>query len=196
MMTMEGDSRPVRAPQDLRRARTRGDARDTVRRAQPWQCRCGRCAPRQCGRHGHEVGDDTARHPATSAGVRMTGVVGGDVGRGRYTGKILDDAMTTQPKLWLGHARYEFHGRVHSFVADLHITENDGIVPITATIQGTVTSGWLKGAHVTGQYRPAGHLPDPHARERLRHHLLPGQPPPRALIAETGAAPYLTHIWS
>ncbi len=100
-------------------------------------------------------------NPATSAGVRMTGVVGGDVGSGSYVGKILDDAMTTQPKLWLGHARYEFRGREHSFVADLHITENDGIVPITATLQGTVTRGWLKGAHVTGQYRQRDTCPIP-----------------------------------
>jgi hypothetical protein len=99
--------------------------------------------------------------PATSAGVRMTGVVGGDVGRGRYVGKILDDAMTTQPKLWLGHARYGFHGRMHSFVADLHITENDGIVPVTATVKGIVTRGWLKGAYVTGQYRQLDACPIP-----------------------------------
>ena len=99
--------------------------------------------------------------PTTLAGIRMTGVVGGDVGRGRYRGRVLDDAATTQPKLWLGHARYEFHGRAHSFVADLHITENDAIVPITATIQGIVTGGWLKGARVTGRYRQWDTCPIP-----------------------------------
>ncbi len=99
--------------------------------------------------------------PATLAGIHMTGIVGGDVGPGRYRGKVIDDATTTQPKLWLGHARYEFHGRAHWFVADLHITENDGLVPITATIQGIVTRGWLKGAHVTGQYREWDTCPIP-----------------------------------
>ena len=83
----------------------------------------------------------------------MAGVVGGDVGRGRYTGLIIGDDTTTQPGFWLGHARYEFHGRWHSFIADLHITENDMVNPVTATIQGVVTRGWLKGAQVTGQYQ-------------------------------------------
>jgi hypothetical protein len=91
--------------------------------------------------------------PTTLAGVEMAGVVGGDVGRGRYTGLIIGDDTTTLPGFWLGHARYEFHGRRHSFIADLQITENDTVNPITATIAGVVTRGWLRGAQVTGQYR-------------------------------------------
>ena len=75
----------------------------------------------------------------------MAGIVGGDVGRGRYAGLILGDDTTSKPGFWLGHARYEFHGRKHTFIADVHITENDTTDPITATISGTVTSGWLDG---------------------------------------------------
>jgi hypothetical protein len=91
--------------------------------------------------------------PSTNTGAVMAGVVGGDVGRGRYAGLVLGDDTTTQPGFWLGHARYEFRGRKHFFAADLHITENDTVVPVTATIEGVVTTGWMKGAHVTGQYR-------------------------------------------
>jgi len=99
--------------------------------------------------------------PTTNAGAVMAGVVGGDVGRGRYAGLVLDDDTTTQPGFWLGHARYEFHGRKHFFAADLHITENDTVVPVTATIQGIVTTGWMKGARVTGQYRQWDACPIP-----------------------------------
>jgi hypothetical protein len=113
------------------------------------------------GRHHHRSADVTftkwvtslPADPATQAGVNMAGVVGGDVGRGRYVGLIIGDDTTTMPGFWLGHALYEFHGHKHFFVADLHITEDDTTVPITATIEGVVIKGWLKGARVTGQYR-------------------------------------------
>ena len=92
--------------------------------------------------------------PATAAGVFMAGVVGGDVGRGRYAGLIISDDTTSQPGFWLGHARYELYGSRHTVIADVHITEDDRTPAlITATIQGVVTRGWLKGAQVTGQYR-------------------------------------------
>ena len=99
-------------------------------------------------------------NPPSLAGVDMLGVVGGDVGRGRYTGKVLGDDLSV-PGFWLGHARYEFHGEDHSFVADLHITENDTTVPVTAVIRGIVTKGWLKGAQVTGEYRQWDTCPIP-----------------------------------
>ena len=83
----------------------------------------------------------------------MAGVVGGDVGPGRYAGQVLGDDTTSMPGFWLGHARYEFYGKKHSFIADVHIIENDTTVPITAVIHGVVTSGWLKGEPVTGEYR-------------------------------------------
>jgi hypothetical protein len=91
--------------------------------------------------------------PSTQAGVQMAGVVGGDVGRGRYAGLVISDDTTSMPGFWLGHARYEFYGHKHFFIADLQITENDTTTPITATIEGVVIKGWLKGARVTGQYR-------------------------------------------
>ena len=92
--------------------------------------------------------------PSTAAGVLMRGIVGGDVGRGRYAGEVLSDDTTSQPGFWLAHARYEFYGRTHTFIAHLQITEDDRTPAlITATIEGVVTHGWLKGAHVTGHYR-------------------------------------------
>ena len=96
----------------------------------------------------------------TSAGVGMAGVVGGAVGRGAYAGRIIDDD-TSQAGFWLGHARYEFHGRKHAFSADLHIIENDAVVPNTATLLGVVTSGWLKGAEVSGDYTTFDPCPIP-----------------------------------
>ena len=107
------------------------------------------------------MGDDTARRSGDARRHPHDGHRRRRCRPGRYRGKVIDDATTTQPRLWLGHARYEFHGRAHWFVADLHITENDGLVPITATIQGIVTRGWLKGAHVTGQYREWDTCPIP-----------------------------------
>lgn len=99
--------------------------------------------------------------PSTLAGVHMAGVVGGDVGRGRYVGKVLGDDTTSRPGFWLGHARYGFHGRKHTFVASVHITENDTVVPITATIRGVVKKGWLKGARVRGEYTQRDSCPIP-----------------------------------
>ena len=112
------------------------------------------------GRHHHRSADVTftkwattlPADPSTSAGVLMVGVVGGDVGDGVYAGEILDDDTASMPGFWLGHARYEFHGSKHFFIADMHITENDTVVPNTATLVGIVTDGWLKGAKVTGEY--------------------------------------------
>jgi hypothetical protein len=99
--------------------------------------------------------------PSTLAGVGMAGVVAGDVGPGRFAGLVIGDDTTSQPGFWLGHARYEFHGRDHTFVADVHITQNNATVPITATISGVVTDGWLKGARVSGMYRQWDSCPIP-----------------------------------
>jgi hypothetical protein len=90
-------------------------------------------------------------NPPSFAGVSMAGIVGGDVGDGRYAGEVLSDDLSV-PGVWLGHARYEIYGQKHSFIADLHIRENDTVNPATATITGVVTHGWLKGAPVTGEY--------------------------------------------
>jgi hypothetical protein len=85
------------------------------------------------------------------AGVSMAGVVGGDVGNGRYAGKVLSDDLS-HPGFWLAHARYEVYGKKHSFIADVHIIENDTTTPARALISGVVTQGWLKGARLTGEY--------------------------------------------
>jgi hypothetical protein len=90
-------------------------------------------------------------NPPSFAGVSMAGVVGGAVGDGRYAGLVLSDDLSV-PGFWLAHARYEFHGEEHSFIADVHVTENDTTVPATAVISGVITRGWLKGAHLTGGY--------------------------------------------
>ena len=121
------------------------------------------------GRHHHRSADVTftkwvttlPADPSTFAGIDMVGVVGGDVGRGRYAGQVLGDDTVSMPGFWLGHARYGFYGHKHFFIADMHITENDGVVPITATLEGVVVKGWLKGARVTGEYTAFDTCPIP-----------------------------------
>jgi hypothetical protein len=90
-------------------------------------------------------------HPPSNAGISMAGVVGGDVGEGLYAGKVLSDNLTV-PGFWLAHARYEFYGNEHHFIASVHVKENDMTNPATAVITGVITHGWLKGAHLTGKY--------------------------------------------
>ena len=99
--------------------------------------------------------------PSTLAGILMAGVVGGDVGVGRYAGKVISDDTTSMPGFWLAHVHYGFHGRKHTFVADLQITENDTTNPVTATIRGVVSTGWLKGARVSGNYVQRDSCPIP-----------------------------------
>ena len=91
-----------------------------------------------------------ANYPSL-AGVSMAGVVGGDVGGGTFTGEVLSDNLSV-PGFWLANARYEFHGEKHSFIADVHVTENDTTTPATAVVTGVVTQGWRKGARLTGGY--------------------------------------------
>lgn len=86
---------------------------------------------------------------ATAFPFDMLGVVGGDVGDGTYSGELLskvDDGTTSAL-----HAIYHFNGRKHSFTADLFITQSDATGAGIVTI-GVVTSGWLKGAQVTGGF--------------------------------------------
>ena len=97
--------------------------------------------------------------PSTLAGIHMTGIVGGDVGTGLYRGLVISDDTVTQPGFWLAHARYDFFGRDHWLIADLHITEDDRGSTVTATIKGFVTAGWMFGAQVTGQYTQYGACP-------------------------------------
>jgi len=85
------------------------------------------------------------------AGVLMEGIVGGDVGNGVYAGEVISDDLT-QPGFWLANAQYEFYGKKHSFIADVHVTQTLGNTPDTAVITGVITQGWLKGAQLTGEY--------------------------------------------
>ncbi len=89
-------------------------------------------------------------NPPSMAGVLMAGVVGGDVGIGRYAGEVLSDDLTQEPAFWLANARYEFHGRKHTFIADVHVTQDE--VAGIGVITGVITRGWLKGAQITGEY--------------------------------------------
>lgn len=90
--------------------------------------------------------------PSTLAGVLMVGVIGGDAGDGHFAGAVLSDDKTSRPGFWLARVRYEFHGDEHSFTLDVRVTEDDTKSPITATLRGVVTKGWLKGARMTGEY--------------------------------------------
>jgi hypothetical protein len=67
----------------------------------------------------HWLTDVHADPLATHAEAEMAGVVDGDVGPGRFVGQLINSDLTTRPGFWLGHARYEFSGQRHSFVADV-----------------------------------------------------------------------------
>lgn len=98
---------------------------------------------------------------STLAGVLMVGVVAGDVGDGRFAGEVLSDDTTSMPGFWLANVRYEFYGSEHSFITHIRVTEDDTKLPITATIRGVVTTGWLSGARVTGEYTQHDSCPVP-----------------------------------
>ena len=87
--------------------------------------------------------------PAPGVLVNMAGVVGGDVGRGTFTGEVLsiDGAGLPEAPLFI-HAHYHFNGRFHFFTADVHVTQ----ILNKAVIIGVVTDGWLEGNLVEGEY--------------------------------------------
>jgi hypothetical protein len=89
-------------------------------------------------------------HPPSRVGVPLSGVVGGAVGIGSFTGIVLSDDLTV-PGFWLGQDQFGFSGQKHSFVADVHITHN--ATTGVAVITGVVTQGWLKGAQLSGEYK-------------------------------------------
>jgi len=92
----------------------------------------------------------TSQPNPTFAGAIMAGVVGGDVGNGVYAGEVLTEDFSDYPAFWIANARYEFHGEKHSFIADVHVVQNN--TTNTAEITGVITQGWLKGAQLTGEY--------------------------------------------
>lgn len=90
----------------------------------------------------------TTSQPDQGVVVNMVGVAGGAVGHGTYTGEVL--SMNTMGNITSIHALYHFNGGKHGFTADLNVTQDESAG--TATITGSVTKGWLKGASVTGEY--------------------------------------------
>jgi len=79
-------------------------------------------------------------------GPDMAGIVGGAVGPGTYSGKVLE--YTPGPTQVLT-ARYMFHGAERSFTALVHVEQTG----LDAEISGVVTDGWRKGDPVRGGYR-------------------------------------------
>jgi hypothetical protein len=90
----------------------------------------------------------TTSQPAPGVAANMVGVVGGDVGPGRYTGEVIN--LNTVGNITTIQALYHFNGSKHAFTAELTVTQDESAG--TATIAGQVTEGWLKGASVTGEY--------------------------------------------
>lgn len=79
----------------------------------------------------------------------MAGFVGGDVGDGTYSGEVLSrsgSATALDPLLIT--ADYHFSGSQHSFTAHLNIVQ----IGADATLNGSVTEGWLKGNLAQGHY--------------------------------------------
>ena len=78
-------------------------------------------------------------------GPEMAGVVGGSVGEGVYSGKVLD--MNPGPTTTV-EAFYEFQGSEQQFTALVHVEQTG----LKAVVNGVVIDGWGKGSQVTGQY--------------------------------------------
>jgi hypothetical protein len=78
----------------------------------------------------------------------MSGIVGGDVGAGTFSGEVLAFApgtVTTNIE-----ALYHIQGGIHSLTAHNFVTQNEGTR--TAVVSGVVIDGWLKGRKVNGNY--------------------------------------------
>jgi hypothetical protein len=75
----------------------------------------------------------------------MVGVVGGSVGEGVYSGKVLE--FTPGPTIVIA-AIYHFGGSKHDFTALVHIEQTG----VQAIISGVIIDGWHKGELVTGEF--------------------------------------------
>jgi hypothetical protein len=75
----------------------------------------------------------------------MAGVVGGSVGDGEFTGRVLD--YNPGPTTVIA-AIYQFGGSRHSFTALMHVEQTG----LHAVLVGVVIDGWGKGKLVTGEY--------------------------------------------
>jgi len=80
----------------------------------------------------------------------MTGVVGGDVGPGTYSGEIL--TLTVTATGLVIDAAYHFNGSRHAFSALVHVVQSGFTDGSEAVITGRVTQGWLRGSPVDGRY--------------------------------------------
>jgi hypothetical protein len=80
----------------------------------------------------------------------MTGVVGGDIGAGTYSGEIL--ALTVTATGLVIDASYHFNGSRHAFTALVHVEQTGFTDGSEAVITGRVTQGWLRGSPVQGEY--------------------------------------------
>ena len=78
-------------------------------------------------------------------GPEMAGVVGGAVGDGVYTGKVLDMVMGPTTTV---EAIYRFGGSEHAFTALVHVEQTG----LEASVTGVVIDGWGKGSPVKGRY--------------------------------------------
>ena len=79
-------------------------------------------------------------------GPDMAGIVGGAVGDGTYSGKVLEYSPGPTQVIT---ARYSFHGAERSFSALVQVEQTD----LDANILGVITDGWRKGDLVRGGYR-------------------------------------------
>jgi hypothetical protein len=84
----------------------------------------------------------------------MSGVVGGDVGAGTYSGTIL--TLVDTPTSRTINAVYRFRGSDHWFNALVHVVANGRVIGSTARVTGVVTDGWLAGNVVSGGYEQIG----------------------------------------
>jgi hypothetical protein len=75
----------------------------------------------------------------------MAGTVGGSVGSGAFSGKVLD--YNPGPTTVIA-AIYHFDGSKHDFTALMHVEQTG----LHAVLIGVVTDGWHKGKLVTGEY--------------------------------------------
>lgn len=89
-------------------------------------------------------------NPPSFAGVPLAGVVGGAVGNGSLAALVLSNDLSLEPGFWLGYSQFKVYGEDHSFIADVHETQDN--TTLHAMITGVVTQGWLKGAYLTGEY--------------------------------------------
>lgn len=79
-------------------------------------------------------------------GPEMTGVAGGLVGDGAFSGRVLE-LLPGSPTTVI-RAVYRLTGPEHDFTALMYVEQTG----LKATLSGVVTDGWCKGGLVRGEY--------------------------------------------